>query len=499
VFGANLSPDGKRVLSNQDDLTWNLWDVLSGKRLFSKKGHKDYLSAAVWSPDGRHILTGSLDKTARIWEAITGVQERVYSRHTDFVYAAQYAPDGQRVVTGSADRTLRVWNPVTGEDLAVMTGHQGRINHLAISPDGRTVASASADESIRLWDAATGLQLAILQGHERSVDHVAYSLDGKHLVTTSLDNTSRIWNAVPPASFKDQVLWAQAAEIDPLTEVQRRQVGMHLDSSRDQRWPHMSECDRAAAAYYDPARRAPGVVMDDINADVAKAACVTPGAAMAADARLQYQIGRALVANDSYQAARGAFERAVQKGYPAAKLDLADLLVSHGTGAADTQRALVLYQQAWSEGVRLAAFRLGRLYERSQDVAGKDVSSLVAQDRKRGWTWYQKGADALEPTALARFAEQSEVTGQAAAQPSERNGYLLQAFRFYATATACAEAEHWPDSAWRRWRYRRATLARVLARSGLMQQVAGSYRQIKVSPAARPAGLWQEMREKLNL
>jgi hypothetical protein len=35
-----------------------------------------------------------------------------------------------------------------------------------------------------------------------------------------------------------------------------------------------------------------------------------------------------------------------------------------------------------------------------------------------------------------------------------------------------AYRENWPDSAWKHWRYRRASLARVLAADGMMQPVA---------------------------
>jgi hypothetical protein len=59
---------------------------------------------------------------------------------------------------------------------------------------------------------------------------------------------------------------------------------------------------------------------------------------------------------------------------------------------------------------------------------------------------------------------------------------LLQAFAGYAAAADDAQRQHWPDDAWRYWRHRRASLARVLAQDDLMQQVAEAYR----SALARP-------------
>ena len=37
----------------------------------------------------------------------------------------------------------------------------------------------------------------------------------------------------------------------------------------------------------------------------------------------------------------------------------------------------------------------------------------------------------------------------------------------------------WPDDTWRNWRYRRATLARLLARDGMMSQVADAYMAVR--------------------
>jgi hypothetical protein len=38
-----------------------------------------------------------------------------------------------------------------------------------------------------------------------------------------------------------------------------------------------------------------------------------------------------------------------------------------------------------------------------------------------------------------------------------------------------ARRQEWPDDAWKTWRYRRASLARVLARRGMMREVAQAY------------------------
>jgi TPR repeat protein len=120
-------------------------------------------------------------------------------------------------------------------------------------------------------------------------------------------------------------------------------------------------------------------------------------------------------------------------------------------------------------------------------------------DLSKASFYYRKGADAGEPNALARFAELDEKTAIAESDPQKRDALLLQAFSYYSAASERAHDEDWPDDVWRHWRYRRATLARVLAREGLMPQVADAYQaeRDKWSPQVRT--MWQSIAARLHL
>jgi hypothetical protein len=76
---------------------------------------------------------------------------------------------------------------------------------------------------------------------------------------------------------------------------------------------------------------------------------------------------------------------------------------------------------------------------------------------------------------LAKSGEQAYDNAYSARTPAQRNAYLLEAFRSFALAAATAESENWPDESWRAWRHRRASLARLLARAGMMQEVADTF------------------------
>jgi TPR repeat protein len=269
------------------------------------------------------------------------------------------------------------------------------------------------------------------------------------------------------------------------------------EPAAEHRWSRRSKCDEAAAAPYDPDRRAQGVALDRIVAEIALEACATRGrGSRGSEARSTYQHGRALWKSGNISEAKRDFEQASAEHYRAADVDLARLLALPSAGVLDTPKAVSLYEQAWQKGVPIAGFELGALYEHG--VMNKSGAYVLAPDAARAWLWYQEAADAGEPNALARFGERYDdaalktgantgdgvTTGEGANTPNGGNDVngsteLLTAFARYAAAAARAQHEDWPDDTWRNWRYRRASLARVLARDGMMYDAAKTYESVR--------------------
>jgi WD40 repeat protein len=471
VNGTAYSPDGMRIVTASYDKTARIWDARTGVQQQVLSGHGDFVSSAAFSPDGTRVVTASYDTTARIWDAHAARELNIVSGHGDRVISAAFSPDGTRIVTASYDKTARIWDAGTGRELAVLLGHGDRVYSAAYSRDGMHIVTASADRSARIWDARTGRQLMVLLGHGDRVYSAAYSPDGMRIVTASADKTARIWDARVPATLDDQIAWEAAAQTGSLSDVDRSRLGLPADT-RSRTWPAQgSACDQAAGAFYDPDRLAAGASQSDINADTANLACKAEAADLKHSPRSAYEWARALLAKHDAGEARRQFEIAVSKGYRAADIDLGNLLLDGNAGMLDPERAVSLYEKAWADGVPIAAFALGHLYETGVPGAGVKFQA----DAAKAWAWYQKGSDTGEPTALARFGERDEQGGFTVHDPAQAHTLLLRAFRFYAAASQRAHDEAWPDEAWSGWRYRRATLARLLAREGMMTQVAEAY------------------------
>jgi TPR repeat protein len=478
VNSAVFSHDGLRVLTASNDKTARIWDIATLRQL-ARLEHSGPINSAFFSPDGRRVLTASGDGTARIWDATTHRELLALRGHADRVWSATFSADGRSVVTASRDHTARIWD-ANGHELRRLQGHEGPLEWAAFSPDGTRVATAAEDGTVRLWDAATGDPLAVLGKLTLAIVSVAFAPDGQRIVAASEDHTAPVFDT-RTASLDAQIQWAAAAQLDPLSRDQRFQLG--LPPPPDLRsWPASpTKCDEAAAAPYDPDRRAPGVSLGRIAPDLAMAACAGNEGSSQNDGRSHYQRGRAQMASGKLVAAKGSFEKALERHYPAAGVELAQLLSQSSYGVLDLRRAVSLYEQAFKDGVSIAGFELGRLYERGvrDDVHDHSSPYVLVPDETRAWGWYQRAADEADPNALARYGEREDDLAYAATDAAQRKLHLLASFHFYAAAAERARMEDWPDDAWRDWRYRRASLARVLALAGMMREVAQEYTRVR--------------------
>jgi TPR repeat protein len=281
---------------------------------------------------------------------------------------------------------------------------------------------------------------------------------------------------------------------------QRYRLGL-ADPADAHQWPAAkSKCEESAAAPYDPARRAPGVMLDQIVTDIALQACTNRASPADSPARTIYHRGRAQMANRHFAEASQDFENAIAHGVRAARVDLGVLLSQNAAGMPDVSRALSLLDQAWKHGVTAAAFELGTLYETGIKRSSDDQHPLLNPDSATAWAWYQRAADVGEPRALARFAARAEDAAVSEDDAAKRSALLLESFRYYAAASDRSRIEDWPDGAWRTWRYRSASLLRVLASEGMMREVADAFDDVRKRYAPAPAPTtWQQLTSLIGI
>jgi len=202
VTSVAYSTDGKWIATASADGTAKLWDAEAGKELFKLSGHEGVVTSVAFRGDGKQLATASEDKTVKIWDTGTGHEVRTLRGHEGGVTSVAFHRDPERLASASKDKTVKVWDVAAGRPVLTLTGHQGHVYGVCFSPDGTRIASASGDKTVKLWDAATGQELRTFRGHLDEVLSVAFSPDGKEILSASSDRTAKRWDATEPAALQ---------------------------------------------------------------------------------------------------------------------------------------------------------------------------------------------------------------------------------------------------------------------------------------------------------
>jgi len=233
-----LTLDGRRIIFPSSESSLTLWDLDSGKSIYTLE-HSKWITGITITNDGRRAISCSEDWTARVWnlewEPSKIIQEP--KRHTEWINAVAVTPNGKRGTIAFSDGTIQILNLENGNILYSIKDHNGYVTEraFAISPDGRfavtgsydkkvnvydiergkvlhslkehdyvvycvevtqdgsRVISGAGDRTLKVWDILTGELLANLEGHHMSVTHIAALKDNKRVISTD-DRTLKVWN-----------------------------------------------------------------------------------------------------------------------------------------------------------------------------------------------------------------------------------------------------------------------------------------------------------------
>ncbi|XP_053135261.1 WD repeat and SOCS box-containing protein 2 [Hemicordylus capensis] len=186
-----------------------VWEVQTGRLLFSLSGHQDVVRDLSFAPsESRSILvSASRDKTLRVWDlSQNGKQLRVLSGHVQWVYCCCISPDGHMLCSAAGEKSALLWSMDSYNLLRKLEGHQNSVVSCEFSPDSALLATASYDTSVIIWDPYTGEQLRALchvplqsaldhgsDFHATSLRSVCFSPEGLYLATVADDRLLRIW------------------------------------------------------------------------------------------------------------------------------------------------------------------------------------------------------------------------------------------------------------------------------------------------------------------
>lgn len=157
-------PDGKLLATSES----------GGVRVYDARSFEVYRdlpnmhgAGLAFSPSGMLLAIGGKEPT--VFDVASGRRLATLRGHTDEVYAVAFLPDGSRMATGSNDRTIRLWDLNTFEEVTQLRGHVDQVNDLAFTPDGNTLLSCSGDYTMRVWDTRPLSSMLIAKNEYTSV------------------------------------------------------------------------------------------------------------------------------------------------------------------------------------------------------------------------------------------------------------------------------------------------------------------------------------------
>ena len=238
INGVACSADGKKIASAGDDGAVKVWDVASGKVLFTLGKDLHSADAVAFSPDG-HFLAAAVNAGGRrgnavqIWDLANGQLVQDMREHTQQINDLAFSPDGNRLASVGNDNSLRIWNVKYGTLETTQKETKNNLLALAYSPDGKKiVATENWDGKIQMWDAVNVRLVRSIQGHADWVLCVAYSPDGKEFVTGSRDGSVYVWDAESGARLR--VL--RDPELDPVNSVAYSPDGRYVTAATQSRY-----------------------------------------------------------------------------------------------------------------------------------------------------------------------------------------------------------------------------------------------------------------------
>ncbi|QDU08810.1 c-type cytochrome domain-containing protein [Gimesia aquarii] len=170
-----------------------VWDVKTGKRLFTVGDELDSVLCADISSDQRFIALGSPSRVIRVYSTSTGELAYEIRKHTDWMTSLAFSPDSVLLCSGDRNGGAFVWEAATGSEYLTLKGHKGGITGISWRSDSNIVATSSEDQSVKLWELENGGNVKSWNAHNPGTSSIEFARDGR-IVTCGRDRVTKIWD-----------------------------------------------------------------------------------------------------------------------------------------------------------------------------------------------------------------------------------------------------------------------------------------------------------------
>jgi WD40 repeat protein len=195
-----LSRDG-RLLATQGykPRTIALWDMTSGKRIWSIPTPWEFVFRPAFSPDSRWLIATvhEYDRKEfglKIWDVSSGrLANTIAADRNSLPNYASYSPD-QKLAVARGGKPMTVYD-MTADRKLWSADERYDIDTAAFAPDSRTIiAGESSGIGLTIWDARSGQLIRTLYGNAGHPGEFMFLQGGRRVVVGNSNGTSTIWN-----------------------------------------------------------------------------------------------------------------------------------------------------------------------------------------------------------------------------------------------------------------------------------------------------------------
>ena len=176
VVGATMIDEVHR------DTQVRIWEYKSGKERKRYKRPSAVKSLDV-HPEGKRIVSLDEDKVIRVWDALTGASHVDFHAFTERVARVSFSPDGRQLLCLPQHPVEEFYlvGSENGKLIRTFKGPGTNVLDAAFFPSGLQVASVSAENILRVWSVATGSVL-YSKPFDKDVSSLGISPDGRYVV-----------------------------------------------------------------------------------------------------------------------------------------------------------------------------------------------------------------------------------------------------------------------------------------------------------------------------
>jgi WD40 repeat protein len=257
-----FSMDHTRLATCSRDRTIKIWDVESGRELWTLSGHQHSVLGVAFSRDGGRLasVSGNLDLETvpgdgeiKIWDMKSGQEVRTIRGTAGRFLSVAWSADGNQVITGDMDGNLKYWDALADQENRVLDAGANEIFFIALSPDGKHLAASAFTRGvaapgkgdlvntqiknyadIKIWELPSFKEEASFRLVSGSVRDLAFTPDGKRLYISKFDAAEVGTGDTVHKDAPGLVVWDLAAgkRLEP-SEIEARLTGIYLSCSPD--------------------------------------------------------------------------------------------------------------------------------------------------------------------------------------------------------------------------------------------------------------------------